>query len=87
MENHKDHVLLHTHSMDSPDGSSKQSDAASENDSFLHHKRDGPVTPIIPSSQVSDATKLHRSAYVLVLVLLYSGAAIFAWTVTCILSF
>lgn len=44
-------------------------------------------TEVLKSSEdVSPSTRLYRSTYVLLLTLLYMGFAIFAWTVTCILS-
>jgi hypothetical protein len=73
--------------MISRDGTPKQSDVASEHDAFLIHESEDPISPNNQPFQSSHATKLRRSAYVLLLVLLYSAAALFAWTITCILSF
>lgn len=69
---------------------------ADERDAFLQHERSSSVSPQKDPAPVYTATKqaskstssttLHRSAYVLILVLLYSGLALFAWVVTCILT-
>lgn len=69
---------------------------ASEADAFLQPRRSssvsdqehhGPDVAKKPPSRPPPSTTLHRSAYVLILVLLYAGLAVFAWVVTCILTF
>lgn len=73
-----------------------QSTSAGEGDAFLQRVR----SPSIPGqehhgsdeakkqlSKPPPSTTLHRSAYVLILVLLYMSIAILAWVVTCVLTF
>ena len=69
---------------------------ASEDDEFLQRRRSSSVSeqehhgPDLAKEQPSQrppSTTLHRSVYVLILVLLYMSMAVFAWVVTCILTF
>ncbi len=64
---------------------------ADEN-AFLNH----PVSSVpsvhaedtdVKSSDASPSTTIYRSSYILKLTLLYMGSAIFAWTITCFLTF
>lgn len=64
----------------------------SENDAFLQHP--GPSISSSSNHEIKDgatkeqpSTGLHWSPFVLILVFLYSALVVFAWAVTCILTF
>ncbi|TVY18487.1 hypothetical protein LARI1_G005501 [Lachnellula arida] len=63
--------------------------SATENDVLLESSSSSSQTKerAVLSSPTISTTRLHRSSFIVLLVLLYAALAIFAWTVTVILSF
>lgn len=63
-----------------------QHTSATENDVLLESSSQTKERAV-PSSPATSTTRLHRSSSIVLLVLLYAALALFAWTVTVILTF
>lgn len=74
------------------EGSAVEDDPLSRNNQPFHSEHLGSeqqtTTPDEPTASKSKppATKIHRSAYILVLVILYAFLALFSWNISCILT-